>query len=76
MRSVFSRWAAAVVAALVLAVPVWAEEASTPPTNPPEARAQPPVGVTSQARLQPPVGPSRVQLVRLWLQARFGVPIR
>lgn len=75
MRSVFSRWATAVVVALMLAVPSWADE-STPPVDSPQARLQPPVVVASQARVQPPVGPSRLQLVRLWLQARFGVPIR
>jgi hypothetical protein len=60
MRSV-SRWASRVApllaAFLVLgAASAWAEEPAAPPTDPPQARLSPPVGVTVQARLGPPVG--------------------
>jgi hypothetical protein len=60
MRGV-SRWASRVApllaAFLVLgAASAWADDAPTPPTDPPQARLGPPVGVTAQARLGPPVG--------------------
>lgn len=47
-------------------------------TPSPDARAHPPVGAT--ARMNPPVGAplpplSPLDLMRLWLQARIGVPI-
>jgi len=62
MRGV-SRWASRVApllaAFLVLgAASAWAEEPPTPPTDPPEARMQPPVGVMTYARLGPPGGVS------------------
>lgn len=87
MRGVSTKWVRVVLAALVLSVPVWADEA--PPTDPPQARIQPPVGVTSQWRVQPPVGvtsQARMQppvgapesslfaLVKLWLKSRLSVP--
>lgn len=58
MRGV-SRWATRVTPLLAAffvlgAASAWADE--PPPTDPPEARAQPPVGVSTQARAQPPVG--------------------
>ena len=60
MRGV-SRWASRVApllaAFLVLGVAsAWAEEPPAPPTEPPQARVQPPVGVTTYARASPPVG--------------------
>lgn len=59
MRGVSTRvWGgAAVVAVLVvLAVPAaWADDPPSP-TDPPQSRIQPPVGVTADARMQPPVG--------------------
>ena len=59
MRGVFrgvSRGAAVVAAFFVLVGPVaWADDPPAP-TDPPQARLQPPVGITTQARLQPPVG--------------------
>lgn len=71
MRGV-SRWASRVApllaAFLVLgASSAWAEEPPAPPTEPPGARMQPPVGVTTQARMQPPVGVST--------QARVSPPV-
>lgn len=60
MRGV-SRWASRVAPLLAVflvlgAASAWAEEPPAPPTDPPGARLNPPVGVTTQARLQPPVG--------------------
>lgn len=60
MRGV-SRWASRVApllaAFLVLGVAsAWAEEPATLPTDPPQARVAPPVGVTTNARVAPPVG--------------------
>ena len=60
MRGV-SRWASRVApllaAFLVLGVSsAWADEPPAPPTDPLEARASPPVGVTTYARASPPVG--------------------
>jgi hypothetical protein len=40
---------------VLTAAGAWADEAA-PPTDPPQARLEPPVGVTTQARMQPPVG--------------------
>jgi hypothetical protein len=78
MRGV-SRWASRVApliaAFLVLgAASAWAEEPPTPPTDPPEARMQPPVGVMTYARASPPVGiapppPDGTE------QARLGPPV-
>lgn len=76
MRGV-SKWASRVaplvVAFLVLgAASAWAQE--PPPTEPPQARMNPPVGVISQARMQPPVGaPDQMSLLDMfltWLQSR------
>lgn len=72
MRGVSARWTAVVLAVLLLAVPVWADEAPTSPTDPPQARIQPPGGYTSNARLQPPVG--ILIAVKLWLQSRLSIP--
>jgi hypothetical protein len=60
MRGV-SKWASRVAPLLAVfvvfaSVAAWAEEPSSPPTDPPEARIQPPGGVTAQARIQPPGG--------------------
>ena len=60
MRGV-SRWASRVaplVAALLVlgAASAWAEEPPAPSTDPPGARMNPPVGVSTQARMNPPVG--------------------
>jgi len=60
MRGV-SRWASRVAPLLAVflvlgAAGAWADEAPAPPTDPPQARLGPPVGVTAQARLGPPVG--------------------
>ena len=60
MRGV-SRWASRVTpllaAFLILGVSsAWADEPPAPPTDPLEARASPPVGVTTYARASPPVG--------------------
>lgn len=41
---------------LVFTAAVWADEPQTLPTDPPQARLNPPSGVTSQARLNPPSG--------------------
>jgi hypothetical protein len=40
---------------LVFGASAWADELPAPP-DPPEARINPPVGVTTQARINPPVG--------------------
>ena len=71
MRGV-SRWASRVAPLLAVFLvltswSVWAEEPPAPPTDPPEARMNPPVGVTAQARMQPPVG--------VTAQARLGPPV-
>ena len=71
MRGV-SRWASRVaplVAAFVVfgAARAWAEEPPAPPTEPPGARMNPPVGVSTQAPMQPPVGVST--------QARLNPPV-
>lgn len=71
MRGVSTRWIVTVLAALLLAVPVWADEAAAPP-DPPQGRMQPPVGVSSQARTPSPRGV--FALVKLWLQSRLTVP--
>jgi hypothetical protein len=60
MRDV-SRWASRVtplvaVFIVLAAGSAWAGETQTPPTDPPEARMQPPGGVATQAHMQPPVG--------------------
>jgi hypothetical protein len=57
MRGVFAgSWRSTVAVVVVLAGQVvWAGEPLLP-TDPPERRIAPPVGVTSQARLQPPGG--------------------
>jgi len=58
MRGV-SRWASRVTpllaVCLLVAASAWADEPPLP-TDPPQARLQPPGGVSSQARLQPPGG--------------------
>jgi hypothetical protein len=85
-----SRWASRVaplflaVFLVLTAVRAWAGE--PPPTDPPQARMQPPVGVTTQARVAPPVGiappppPDVTQQARIQppggmtAQARLGPP--
>ena len=79
MRGV-SRWASRVApllaAFLVLgAASAWAEEAPTPPTDPPGARMQPPVGVSTQARMQPPVGIAPPPPPDATTQARVSPPV-
>lgn len=79
MRGV-SRWASRVApllaAFLVLgAASAWAEEPPAPPTEPPGARAQPPVGVTAYARAQPPVGIAPPTPPDATTQARLGPPV-
>jgi hypothetical protein len=84
MRGV-SRWASRVApllaALLVLgAAGAWADEAPTPPTDPPQARLGPPVGVTSEARMKPPDGLTAhapmtfAQMFLLWLESRLTIP--
>ena len=76
MRGV-SRWAPLLAVFLVLtAGSTWAGETQTPPTNPPEARIQPPGGLTSQARLNPPGGRpmTLAEMILIWLQSRLSVP--
>ncbi|HYC88575.1 MAG TPA: hypothetical protein VEO54_05140 [Thermoanaerobaculia bacterium] len=65
MRGVSTRvWVGAALVLVVLAVPAaWADDPPSP-TDPPQSRMQPPVGMTAQARVQPPVGvtaQSRIQ---------------
>jgi len=79
MRGV-SRWASRVApllaAFLVLgAASAWAEEPATAPTGPPQARVQPPVGVSSQSRLQPPVGIAPPTPPDPTTQARLEPPV-
>lgn len=69
MRGV-SKWASCVapllsVFVVVTAASAWADE--PPPTEPPQARVAPPVGVTAQARVAPPVG--------VTTQARVAPPV-
>jgi hypothetical protein len=68
--------AASLVAVLVVltASGAWAGETQTPPTDPPQARLGPPVGISAQARLNPPVGASLFDTFLLWLQSRLSVP--
>jgi|SRR6185436_11751490 len=56
MRRVSSFWPLLVVFLVLTAAGAWAGETQTPPTDPPEARLNPPGGVTAQARVNPPVG--------------------
>lgn len=79
MRGV-SRWASRVaplLAAFVVlgAASAWAGETQTPPTDPPEARAQPPVGVSTNARAQPPVGIAPPPPPDATTQARAQPPV-
>jgi hypothetical protein len=60
MRGV-SRWASRVAPLLAVfvvltAVNTWADEPPTLPTDPPQGRIEPPVGITAQGRIEPPVG--------------------
>ena len=59
MRGV-SRWASRVAPLLagfvVFGASAWADEPPAGPPDPPQARINPPVGVSSQSRMQPPVG--------------------
>ena len=73
MRSVSVRArSAALLLLLVLAtaVPVLADD-PPPGTEPPQARIQIPVGVTSQAEEPPSVW----DLFLVWLQARIQIPV-
>jgi hypothetical protein len=78
MRGV-SRWASRVAPFLLVfvvftAASAWADDPPVPPTDPPEARMNPPVGVTTQARMNPPVGvapPPEDETT----QARLGPPV-
>lgn len=79
MRGV-SRWASRVApllaAFLVLgAASAWAEEPPGLPTDPPQARVSPPVGVTTQARVSPPVGIAPPPPPDATTQARLGPPV-
>ena len=57
MRSVFSTRGVAWLALLVFAaVPVTLADDPPNPTDPPDARILPPIGVASQARISPPIG--------------------
>ena len=78
MRGV-SRWASPVAPLLAVflvfgGAGAWADEAPTPPTDPPQARLGPPGGLTTQARLGPPVGLRLTDLILIWLQSRISVP--
>ena len=66
---------ATVVAALFILVgpAAWADDPPAP-TDPPQARLQPPVGITTQARLQPPVG-SPAAPAGVTPQARLQPPV-
>lgn len=59
------------------AVGAWAGETSSPPTDPPQIRLQPPVGVTTQARLNPPVGVTAQARMNppVGVTARLGPPV-
>src|SRR5215213_10289974 len=79
MRGV-SRWASRVAplvaAFLVLgAASAWAEESPAPPTDPPGARMNPPVGVTTYARASPPVGIAPPPPPDATTQARINPPV-
>lgn len=71
-------WRRAVLVAAVVLLTVQPGPAAgqSIPVDPPEARVQPPVGVTAQARVQPPVGSDRsfAKLVMTWLRARISIP--
>ena len=76
MRGV-SRWASRVAPLLAVFVVLtagaaWAEE----PPDPPQARMNPPVGVSSQARLNPPSGAPMTftEVILMWLQSRISIP--
>jgi hypothetical protein len=70
MRGVFGK--ASRVGALATLLIVGTAASADGLVDPPQARLQPPVGVTSQARVQPPVGVTRFVI---WLAARMGIPI-
>lgn len=82
MRDVSTRiWRGVALAAalVVLAAPAaWADEPPAP-TDPPQARVQPPVGLTAASRIQPPVGnpatdeQNLVDLFLTWLRERAGL---
>ena len=59
MRSVSRgawRYAAALTTVVVLAAPAAWGDVVANPTDPPQSRLQPPVGLAAEVRLQPPVG--------------------
>lgn len=74
MRSVFVRalhgLGVLIFVVAVTAVPVFADD-PPPGTEPPQARIQIPVGVTSQAEEPPSVW----DLFLVWLQARIQIPV-
>lgn len=88
MRGV-SRWTSRMAPLLAVfliygAATAWAAEPPAAPTDPPQARMNPPVGVATQARLSPPVGiapPDDDREARLQppvgasTQARLGPPV-
>ena len=56
-----------------VAASAWAGETQTPPTDPPQARVNPPGGVSAQARLNPPSG-APAPPPDATTQARLGPP--
>ena len=56
------------------AASAWAGETQTPPTDPPQARMQPPGGLTAQARMQPPGGIAPPPPPDTTTQARVAPP--
>lgn len=60
---------------VLTAANAWAGETQTPPTDPPEARASPPVGVSTHARASPPVGIAPPPPPDTTTQARAQPPV-
>ena len=79
MRGV-SRWARRVAPLLAVFVvfgvsAAWADDPPAP-TDPPQARLNPPVGVAAQARVAPPVGVTpAMRPGRVMPQARLNPPV-
>jgi hypothetical protein len=76
MRDV-SKWASRVAPLLAVflllgVASAWAAEPPLP-TDPPQARAQPPVGLTAQARMNPPVGVTWTDMALIWLSVAKSI---
>ena len=80
MRRVFKGGALVALIAILMAPAIYADDPPRP-TDPPQGRLGPPIGIASEARLDPPGGvatpepPTVFELFWIWLQGRIGPPI-